>query len=129
MPPVQSLLLTAAHVNLRNKQHINSSSPPLFLFFAVPSIQRQEAGLLLVRGQIRAASAWLRWQGARRDTVLQPGEQMRRRRDDKWTRRRLGGREKDRKRERKRAYFALACSFMSKFEGAMDVVISGLISV
>lgn len=60
VPPVRSLLLKAARVNLRDKQHTNSSSPPLlFLFFAVPSIQRQEAGLLLVCGQIRAASARL----------------------------------------------------------------------
>lgn len=40
-----------------------------------------------------------------------------------------GGKKTEREWERKRAYFALACSFMSKFEGALDVLISGLISV
>lgn len=38
---------------------------------SVSSIQRQKAGLLLVRGQIRAAPARLRREGARRRPVLQ----------------------------------------------------------
>lgn len=87
--------------------------PLLCSSFAVPSIQRPEAGLLLVRGQIRAASARLWRQGAGRNTVLQPGEQMREWRDAQWTERGgqriLGG--VGEKTVRERADFTLACSF------------------
>ena len=64
----------------QNQQLKLSSS--LSSFSAVPSIQRPEAGILLVRGQIRAASAGPGRQRARRDAVLQPGEQMRGRREE-----------------------------------------------
>uniref|UniRef100_A0A8D3B2K1 Insulin-like growth factor binding protein 3 n=1 Tax=Scophthalmus maximus TaxID=52904 RepID=A0A8D3B2K1_SCOMX len=51
------------------------------------SVQRPEAGILLVRGQVRAAAAGPGRPGAGRDAVLQPGEQVRGRRDVEWTER------------------------------------------
>ncbi|XP_047192746.1 insulin-like growth factor-binding protein 3 isoform X3 [Scophthalmus maximus] len=53
----------------------------------VSSVQRPEAGILLVRGQVRAAAAGPGRPGAGRDAVLQPGEQVRGRRDVEWTER------------------------------------------
>lgn len=42
----------------------------------VPPLQRQEAGLLLVRGQVRAAPPGLQWEGQSRRALLQHGEQV-----------------------------------------------------
>lgn len=43
---------------------------------AVPPFQGQEARLLLVRGQVRAAASWLRRPGERRHSLLQHGQQV-----------------------------------------------------
>lgn len=43
---------------------------------AVPPLQGQEAGLLLVRGQVRAAPSRLRRPGERRHSLLQHGQQV-----------------------------------------------------
>lgn len=128
---VQSFLMNGAHVNICMKYMFGKSKRAalhysqsfFFHLFAVPSIQRQEARILLVRGQIRADSAWLRRQGAGWDAVLQPREQMRGRREENSR----GVWEKDREKEREPTL--LLHVVLCKHLRSSGLLISGSISV